>query len=1052
MAGMTIRSRKAARRTRPTGSRGNSFRPMVECLEARALLAVFDLGTAADVAALKTAINTANAGSIVDQYNLRLAAGATYDFTAPDNYWFGPNALPAISSNLTIDGQGATLRRAPSSSSALSSGQTFRFFFVSGGLELGGLPPGSLTLQHVTLTNGLAQGGSSGKGGGGLGAGGAIFNMGQVSLASVTLSDNTAQGGSSGADGSDGEGGGGIGENAIHVSAHDMDRGGGFGGAFPGANGGAGGIGGNASIGGDGGGGGGGGGFSLSGEGGTRSSSGAGGGISGLGGIGPRGGGAGGDGGGGGRYGYLQGTGGSGGGFGFGGGAGTGVIAKGGGGGGGVGGGGAAGSSGGGGGFGGGGGAGSGGGGFGGGGGGNATEGIGPGGFGGGDGGDGEGSGGGGAGMGGAVFNMYGTVVIVGSTLANNAARGGLSTSQFDDEIATGGSGFGGAIFNLNGTVVLESNTVAGNTVAAGQGSPAGDVGGAGVFNLAYGNNYKTSAPRNVSAMLSLANNVIAGNIGAADDVMNYTSDGVSKNYASVSSRGPNLMSGYAETYNGVASTSPGFPASVGIPARTIISATPGLVALADNGGVTRTVALQPTSPARDAGDTSVLGTLTEDQRGFRRVVGAAVDLGAYEYQPPGTATTITSSPGPSSFGQTVTFTATVAGTTLNSNTVPGNVTIIVDNTSTVVPLVNGVATLSVENLGAGPHAAYAVFLSSTLGDTTFATSLSSALSQTVTPAIQTITFGPLSPVEYGLIPTPPITLTATGGGSGNPVTFSVVSGPGSITDNVLTVTGVGNVVVQADQAGNANYAAAAPVQQTLTVNREPLRADFVTMPEGRAYRAGEVLRFTVVTSRPVTVAGGVPSIDLVAGSGSKTAWYQRGSGTNKLVFQYVVKPNDNADSIALGNTIKLPRGTTIRDASGETMPLRIPGGLVTGASLDTIAPQIFSVVAPPQGVYRTGAVLTFRVTFSEPVRVTGAPSLLLFLDRGIVRQATYVSGSGSSTLQFQYVVQRGDTALRGPMLSSTINLAGGAITDAARNPARLKFRAPSLRGVVISQ
>src|SRR6202011_1503430 len=65
-----------------------------------------------------------------------------------------------------------------------------------------------------------------------------------------------------------------------------------------------------------------------------------------------------------------------------------------------------------------------------------------------------------------------------------------------------------------------------------------------------------------------------------------------------------------------------------------------------------------------------------------------------------------------------------------------------------------------------------------------------------------------------------PITLSATGGGSGNPVTFSVISGPGSISGTTLTVTGAGSIVVQADQAGNANYSAAASVQQTEVVNK----------------------------------------------------------------------------------------------------------------------------------------------------------------------------------------------------------------------------------------
>ncbi len=74
----------------------------------------------------------------------------------------------------------------------------------------------------------------------------------------------------------------------------------------------------------------------------------------------------------------------------------------------------------------------------------------------------------------------------------------------------------------------------------------------------------------------------------------------------------------------------------------------------------------------------------------------------------------------------------------------------------------------------------------------------------------------PTSPVAFGV---KPITLSATAG-SGLPVQFAVVSGPGSINGNKLTITGAGSVVIEADQAGNAVYAPAVPVQRTLVVGK----------------------------------------------------------------------------------------------------------------------------------------------------------------------------------------------------------------------------------------
>jgi len=141
----------------------------------------------------------------------------TFKLDKVNNYWYGPNGLPAISSEITIEGNGATIER--------TGGPNFRFFNVSNS-QYGGLPTGSLTLQGLTLRGGVAHGGNSGKGGGGLGAGGAIFNQGTLVLDSVLLTNNTAHGGNSLFSG--GLAGGGIGQDG--GGSH-----GGFGGPLPGA-------------------------------------------------------------------------------------------------------------------------------------------------------------------------------------------------------------------------------------------------------------------------------------------------------------------------------------------------------------------------------------------------------------------------------------------------------------------------------------------------------------------------------------------------------------------------------------------------------------------------------------------------------------------------------------------------------------------------------------------------------------------------------------------------------------------------------------------------
>ena len=64
-------------------------------------------------------------------------------------------------------------------------------------------------------------------------------------------------------------------------------------------------------------------------------------------------------------------------------------------------------------------------------------------------------------------------------------------------------------------------------------------------------------------------------------------------------------------------------------------------------------------------------------------------------------------------------------------------------------------------------------------------------------------------------------TPTATGGASGNPVTFSVdpsANGSCSISGATVTLVAIGTCVIDANQAGNANYQAATQVQQSFAI------------------------------------------------------------------------------------------------------------------------------------------------------------------------------------------------------------------------------------------
>jgi hypothetical protein len=155
----------------------------------------------------------------------------------------------------------------------------------------------------------------------------------------------------------------------------------------------------------------------------------------------------------------------------------------------------------------------------------------------------------------------------------------------------------------------------------------------------------------------------------------------------------------------------------------------PRLGKLKDTGGPTWTEALLPGSPAIDAGNNA--DAPDTDQRGFHRIVGGTVDIGAYEYQLPATLTLLQSDHNPSTMGQAVTFTAQVTGSTPDSNIPTGLVTFF-DNGNVLgtVSLQDGIAALTTSDLTAGSHTILAVYTGFSQGDFGFDASLSDPLNQ----------------------------------------------------------------------------------------------------------------------------------------------------------------------------------------------------------------------------------------------------------------------------------------------------------------------------------
>jgi hypothetical protein len=106
------------------------------------------------------------------------------------------------------------------------------------------------------------------------------------------------------------------------------------------------------------------------------------------------------------------------------------------------------------------------------------------------------------------------------------------------------------------------------------------------------------------------------------------------------------------------------------------------------------------------------------------------------------------------------------------------------------------------------------------LGDNVYDTAAPVTMTFAVNKGSQTITFPSIADQTLG---TAAIALTAVSS-SGLPITYSVVSGPASISGSTLFFTNVGSVTVRASQAGNSNYLAATPVDITFCVNPTSLQ------------------------------------------------------------------------------------------------------------------------------------------------------------------------------------------------------------------------------------
>jgi hypothetical protein len=221
---------------------------------------------------------------------------------------------------------------------------------------------------------------------------------------------------------------------------------------------------------------------------------------------------------------------------------------------------------------------------------------------------------------GGGIASYSGSVSVIGSTIRGNS----LTTTGAKAIPAGGGIGVTYSSTATPSTATVTNSTITGNTLT---GAYAGHSNGAGVW---IGGNFTL----NNSTVAFNTSDGIGGGVSASYSkttpfTNTFYSSIVANNSASdattadVSSAGTQIIAG---SNNLVMAAG----VNLALPGDTIAS-DPMLKPLALNGGPTQTLALDPASPAIDAGAAPV--SLIYDQRwtDFPRVIGTKPDIGAFE-------------------------------------------------------------------------------------------------------------------------------------------------------------------------------------------------------------------------------------------------------------------------------------------------------------------------------------------------------------------------------------------------------------------------------------
>ncbi len=157
---------------------------------------------------------------------------------------------------------------------------------------------------------------------------------------------------------------------------------------------------------------------------------------------------------------------------------------------------------------------------------------------------------------------------------------------------------------------------------------------------------------------------------------------------------------------------------------------------------------------------------------------------------------------------------------------------------------------------------------------------------------------------------------------------------------------------------------------------------------DNKAYTIGDTINVNVLMDENIYVTNGSPYIVLETGDNDALANYTGGSGTDTLLFEYIVDIGDTSSDLGYVNTSAFNlNGATIRDIAGNELTTTLPDPGLTGSFsfnqdivIDTEGPScILSYPSDSLFRYEDGLIL-ITATFSDSMDLDIPPTITIDL------------------------------------------------------------------------